>query len=70
VHAKKHLEAVAMDIDALKQRLADEGLHPDDDALKEMHGALPHIEAMKARVNRRFEVADEPAHIFVAEPEP
>ena len=58
-----------MDIDELKRRLAAEGLHPGDDTLQELHAALPHLEAMKARVERRFAASDEPAHIFVAEPD-
>ena len=58
-----------MDIDELKRRLAAEGLHPSDAALHQMYEALPHLEAMKARVSRHFAQSDESAHIFVAEPE-
>ena len=58
-----------MDIDELKRHLADAGLHPGDAALHEMYAALPHLEAMKARVARGFAESDEPAHIFVVAPE-
>jgi hypothetical protein len=58
-----------MDIDEFKQFLAAEGLHPDDTTLQQMFAALPHLEAMKTRVGRRFDDGDEPAHIFVMEPD-
>ncbi len=57
-----------MDLATFKQRLAEAGLHPDDSTLIQMHAALPHLEAMKARVNRRFELTDESAHTFDAGP--
>ena len=55
-----------MDIETFKQRLAEAGLHPDDDALRRMHAALPAFEAMKARVDRPMAPEDEPAHVFHA----
>ena len=55
-----------MDIETFKQRLAEAGLYPGEDALRRMHAALPAFEAMKARVNRPMAPEDEPAHIFQA----
>ena len=55
-----------MDLETFRRQLAAAGLHPDDNTLHQMHAALPHLEAMKARVNRHFELTDEKAHIFYA----
>jgi hypothetical protein len=59
-----------MDFEEFKRRLAEAGLHPSDAALHRMHEALPHLEAMKTRVNRDYDMAAEPAHVFDAGGEP
>ena len=55
-----------MDIADFKQRLAEQGLTPTDVALQQMYAALPALEAVRARVNRAYDLADEPALTFDA----
>lgn len=50
-------EAFAVRIRAL-------GFNPSEASLREMHAAMPHLEAMRARLRRSFAYADEPAHVF------
>ncbi len=55
-----------MEIAEFKRRLAEQGLTPTDDALQQMYAALPALEAMRARVNRTYDITDEPALTFDA----
>ena len=38
-----------------------------DETLQAIWGAVPALEEMRARLRRRFEHADEPAHVFTAQ---
>jgi len=61
----------AISIDEFKSRLLAAGFKPDDKSLKEMHAALPYLDAIRARVRREYSHIDEPAHVFSAlEPKP
>ncbi len=57
-----------MELDDFKRRLTEAGLAPTDTALQEMFAALPHLAAMQARVDRDYDLGDEPATIFDARP--
>jgi hypothetical protein len=56
-----------MTFEEFKARLAQAGYAPAEKSLQEMYAALPHLEAMRARVHKRFTYAEEPAHVFAAE---
>ena len=57
---------ILMEIEEFKRRLAEAGLKPTDAVVQQMYAALPLIEAMRARVNRNYDMADEPAATFNA----
>ncbi len=48
-------------------RLRERGFDPGDETLQAIWGAVPALEEMRARLRRRFEHADEPAHVFTAQ---
>lgn len=50
----------------LEARLQALGYHVEPSSLDDIHAVLPHLEAMKERVRRRFQQSDEPAHLFRA----
>ena len=56
-----------MTFEQFRARLAEAGFHPPEKSLQEMYAALPHLEAMRARLHKPFGYADEPAHVFDAE---
>ena len=56
-----------MTFEEFKARLTQAGYRPPEKSLREMYAALPHLEAMRARVQKPFAYADEPAHVFDAE---
>lgn len=56
-----------MTFDEFKTRIRAEGFAPSDESLKEMYAALPFLEAMRQRVRRDADHADEPAYRFTAE---
>lgn len=56
-----------MEFDEFEKFIAAAGLKPTAQALREMHAALPLIEAMRARVAADFDMAEEPATAFDAD---
>ncbi len=52
---------------AFVARLRERGFDPGDQTLQAIWGAVPALEQMRARLRRRFEHADEPAHVFTAQ---
>jgi hypothetical protein len=49
-----------------KARLAREGLVVPEARIEEVYAALGHVQALAARVHRRFAYGDEPASTFEA----
>lgn len=58
----------ARTLEELAARLRAEGYTLDDATLAEVWRVLPAVEAMRARLRRRFAWADEPAHVFSTHP--
>lgn len=54
----------AMSLDAFAARIRALGFDPPQATLEEMYRAVPHLEAMRARLRRAYVYADEPAHVF------
>lgn len=50
------------------ERVRGLGFAPSETALDEVWRMLPAVEAMRARLRRRFTHADEPAHVFAPSP--
>jgi hypothetical protein len=50
--------------DAFAARIRALGFDPPPANLEEMFAAMPHLEAMRARLRRPYTYADEPAHVF------
>jgi hypothetical protein len=55
-----------MSLEELRAHLSREGFGVPEERLAELHAALPLIDAMRRRVHRPYEYADEPAVLFVA----
>ena len=55
------------DFEAFALRIRALGFNPPEASLREMHAAMPHLEAMRARLRRSYAYADEPAHVFRAQ---
>ena len=51
-------------LEAFSARIRALGFDPPEASLKEMHAAMPHLDAMRARLRRAYTYADEPAHVF------
>ena len=50
--------------EAFAARIRALGFDPPRANLEEMHAAMPHLDAMRARLRRSYTYADEPAHVF------
>lgn len=55
-----------MELADFKRRLAEAGLKPTDVAVQQMFAALPLLEAMRARIQADYDMAEEPAVTFDA----
>jgi len=50
--------------EAFAARIRALGFDPPQATLDEMYAALPHLDAMRARLRRAYTYADEPAHVY------
>lgn len=55
-----------LSLERFAEHLRSLGYQVSDEAAAEMWTALPRLQAMRERIRRRFDYADEPAHIFQA----
>ncbi|WP_170432496.1 hypothetical protein [Ruegeria arenilitoris] len=58
------LEPTNINLEEFRAQLRAQGFDPEEKSLREMYAALPHLNALRARLRRRYVHSDEPAHVF------
>lgn len=57
-------EPTNIKLEDFRAQLRARGFDPEEKSLREMHAALPHLNALRARLRRGYAHSDEPAHVF------